>query len=319
MQYRKLGQSAIEIAPIVFGGNVFGWTADEQQSFKLLDALVDHGINMVDTANVYSTWAEGHVGGESESIIGKWFAKSGQRDKIVLATKVGMTMGDGTQGLKKDYIIKSAEESLKRLQTDHIDLYYAHKDDQNTPLEETLSAFDTLIKDGKVRAIASSNYSAERLSEALNVAKAENLPSYIAHQPEYNLFDRSDYESTLEPVCQQNELAVVTYFSLASGFLSGKYHSKADLENSARKDFLGKYMTPRGEKILAALAQVADAHQVPMATVALAWIMHRPSVTAPIASATSLAQLKQLAQAATLHLSVEQMDVLNEASQDKSA
>ncbi|CAG9298026.1 aldo/keto reductase [Celerinatantimonas diazotrophica] len=319
MQYRKLGQSTIEIAPIVFGGNVFGWTADEQQSFKLLDALVDHGINMVDTANVYSAWAEGHVGGESESIIGKWFAKSGQRDKIVLATKVGMTMGDGSQGLKKDNIVKSAEQSLKRLQTDYIDLYYAHKDDPNTPIEETLSAFETLIKDGKVRAIASSNYSAERLSEALDVAKAENLPSYIAHQPEYNLFDRSDYESTLEPVCQHNELAVVTYFSLASGFLSGKYHTKADLENAPRKDFLGKYMTPRGEKILAALANVANAHHVPMATVALAWIMHRPSVTAPIASATSLAQLEQLAQAATLNLSTEDMNILNDASDEPSA
>lgn len=316
MQYRKLGQSSIEIAPIVFGGNVFGWTADEQQSFKLLDALVDLGINMVDTANVYSAWAPGHVGGESESIMGKWFAKSGKRDKVVVATKVGMPMGDGSEGLKKDYIIKSAEESLKRLQTDHIDLYYAHKDDTNTPLKETLGAFETLIKDGKVGAIASSNYSAERLSEALKVAKAENLPQYIAHQPEYNLFDRAGYESALEKVCQQNELGVVTYFSLASGFLSGKYHSKADLEKSQRKDFLGKYMTPRGEQILAALAKVADAHQVPMATVALAWIMHRPSVTAPIASATSISQLEQLAQAATLSLSDEDMSALNEASNE---
>ncbi|MFM2477918.1 aldo/keto reductase [Celerinatantimonas sp. MCCC 1A17872] len=316
MQYRKLGQSSIEIAPIVFGGNVFGWTADEQQSFKLLDALVDLGINMVDTANVYSAWAPGHVGGESESIMGRWFAKSGKRDKVVVATKVGMPMGDGSEGLKKDYIIKSAEESLKRLQTDHIDLYYAHKDDTNTPLEETLGAFETLIKDGKVGAIASSNYSAERLSEALKVAKAENLPQYIAHQPEYNLFDRAGYESALEKVCQQNELGVVTYFSLASGFLSGKYHSKADLEKSQRKDFLGKYMTPRGEQILAALAKVADAHQVPMATVALAWIMHRPSVTAPIASATSISQLEQLAQAATLSLSDEDMSALNEASNE---
>lgn len=314
MQYRKLGQSNIEIAPIVFGGNVFGWTADEQRSFELLDALVDNGINMIDTANVYNAWAPGHQGGESETIMGKWLAQSGKRDKVIIATKVGMKMGDGSEGLSKENIIRSAEDSLKRLQTDHIDLYYAHRDDTDVPLEESLAAFDQLIKEGKVGAIASSNFSGQRLQIALDTARANNLPQFVAHQPEYNLFDRQGYEADLEGVCQRNKLGVVTYFSLASGFLSGKYRSKADLENSKRKDFLGKYMTPRGEQILTALGKVADAHNATMAAVALAWIIQRPSVTAPIASATSLEQLEQLVKATELTLSASDINLLNEAS-----
>lgn len=314
MHYRKLGQSNIEIAPIVFGGNVFGWTADEQRSFELLDALIDNGINMIDTANVYNAWAPGHQGGESETIMGKWLAQSGKRDKVIIATKVGMKMGDGSEGLSKENIIRSAEDSLKRLQTDHIDLYYAHRDDTDVPLEESLAAFDQLIKEGKIGAIASSNFSGQRLQIALDTARANNLPQFVAHQPEYNLFDRQGYETDLEGVCQRNKLGVVTYFSLASGFLSGKYRSKADLENAKRKDFLGKYMTPRGEQILTALGKVADAHNATMAAVALAWIIQRPSVTAPIASATSLEQLEQLVKATELTLSASDIDLLNEAS-----
>ncbi|MDC0612100.1 aldo/keto reductase [Vibrio sp.] len=316
MNRRRLGNSAIEIAPLVFGGNVFGWTADEQQSFKLLDALVDLDINMVDTADVYSAWAPDNNGGESETVIGQWIKKSGKRDKIVIATKVGMELPNGNKGLSKDYIIRSAEASLKRLNTDHIDLYYAHKDDESVPLEETLSAFEQLIKDGKVGAIASSNYSAERLQEALDVSRANNLPSFIAHQPEYNLFDRKGYEGALEEVCKSNELGVVTYFSLASGYLSGKYRSLDDVKNSKRNDFVQKYMTSRGEKILQALEQVAANHNVPMASAALAWIIHRPSVTAPIASSTSIDQLNELAQAAELSLSNEEMNLLNTASKE---
>lgn len=315
MDRRKLGNSAIEIAPLVFGGNVFGWTVDESASFKLLDGLVDVGLNMVDTANVYSAWAPGNKGGESESIIGQWLKKSGKRDKIIVATKVGMPMGDGTQGLAKDYIIKSAEASLRRLNTDHIDLYYAHKDDPSVPLEETLSAFEQLIKDGKVGAIASSNYAPSRLEEALDIARANHLPRFIAHQPEYNLFDRSGYEGGLEQTCVNNELGVVTYFSLASGFLTGKYRTQEDLNSSKRgADHLQKYMTERGLRILSALDIVAKQHNVKPAAVALAWIIHHPSVTAPIASATTMTQLQELAIAAELKLSDEEVQLLTIAS-----
>jgi len=315
MQYRKLGNSNIEIAPLVFGGNVFGWTIDEKQSFTLLDAFVDHGFNMIDTANMYSAWAEGNQGGESEAIIGNWLKKSGKRDKIILGTKVGMQMGDGSKGLSKQYIIRSADESLQRLKTDYIDVYYAHQDDPDVPLEESLRAFQQLIENGKVRTIASSNYSADRLIKALDIAKSENLPQFIAHQPEYNLYDRKGYEDDLEKVCQDYELGVVTFFSLASGYLSGKYRNNDDLKQSKRgKDFIDRYMTARGAKILKALDEVAQQHSVSAATVALAWIMHRPSITAPIASATSIAQLDQLTEAVNLHLSNADMKLLNEAS-----
>jgi len=316
MNRRKLGNSAIEIAPLVFGGNVFGWTVDEKASFELLDGLVDMDINMVDTADVYSAWAPGNKGGESETIIGNWLKKTGKRDKIVIATKVGMEMGNGTKGLAKDYIIKSAEASLKRLNTDHIDLYYAHKDDESVPLEETLSAFEQLIKDGKVGAIASSNYTAERLEQALTVSRENSLPSFIAHQPEYNLFDRAGYEAQLEQTCVKNELGVVTYFSLASGFLTGKYRTQDDVNAAKRgKDAIQKYMTERGLRILSALDTVADQHKVKPATVALAWIIHHPSVTAPISSATSIEQLRELAVAAQLKLSDADIALLNKASE----
>jgi len=315
MKQRSLGKTNIKIAPVAFGSNVFGWTVDQAQSFKLLDGCVAHGINMIDTANVYSRWVEGNDGGESESIIGNWLAQSGKRQQIVLATKVGMTMGDGSTGLSRKNIIASAEASLKRLKTDYIDVYYAHKDDPETPFEETLSAFQRLIDDGKVRAIASSNYSANRLMAVLTYARDNNLPEFVAHQPEYNLFDRAGYETEVEAVCKEMGLGVVTYFSLASGFLSGKYRTREDLEQSNRgAGFLEKYLTARGLQILRALDDIAHQHRTSAAAVALAWITHRATVTAPIASATSLEQLEQLAGAASLELSDPDMRYLNDAS-----
>ncbi|WP_221794528.1 aldo/keto reductase [Oceanobacter mangrovi] len=314
MQKQFLGRSKLQIAPVVFGGNVFGWTADQQRSFELLDACLDHGINMIDSANVYSAWAEGNQGGESETVIGNWLQKSGKRQQVIIATKVGMPLTDGSRGLGRQYIIDQTEASLERLKTDYVDVLYAHIDDPTVPFEETFAAFQQLIEAGKVRHIASSNYSAERLQAALSFSKQNNLPAFIAHQPEYNLFDRAGYEDELESVCQQNELGVVTYFSLASGFLSGKYRNAEDLKQSRRGIFLDKYMTERGLKILAALDQVSRAYNCPAATVALAWIINRPSVTAPIASATNVEQLRQIAAAADLKLAASDIQLLNDAS-----
>ncbi len=314
MKRVTLGQSSIEIAPIVFGGNVFGWTADQQQSFKLLDACVEQGINMIDTADVYSAWAPGNSGGESETVIGNWLQQSGKRDQVVIATKVGMPLPSGSGGLAKQHIINSVEASLKRLQTDYIDLYYAHKDDESVAFDETFAAFLQLQDEGKVRAIASSNYSASRLQQALQFTQQNNLKGFVAHQPEYNLFDRAGYEGELEEVCQQFGLGVVTYFSLASGFLSGKYRNAEDLQQSKRADFVQKYLTPRGLAILDVLTEVAQQHQVSAATVALAWIIARPSISAPIASATSIEQLQQLCAAASLQLSAAELQQLNQAS-----
>lgn len=315
MNKLRLGNSNIETSPIVFGGNVFGWTADETRSFTLLDALLDLDITMIDTANVYSAWVPGHQGGESETIIGKWLKKSNMRDRVTIASKVGMDMPDGTGGLSKANIIASAEASLRRLNTDYIDVFYAHRDDQSVPVEETLSAFEELIKTGKVRAIASSNYSGERLTTVLDFARENGLPQYIAHQPEYNLFDRQGYEQDVEKACISNELGVVTYFSLASGFLSGKYKNETDLLNSNRgKEFLQKYMTPRGINIVATLSDIARIYEVPAACVALRWIIQRPSVTAPIVSATSVAQLKELSLVDSFTLSDNDMSRLDNAS-----
>lgn len=315
MQKRSLGNSDIQIAPMVFGGNVFGWTVDQKQSYSLLDGCVDLGINMIDSANVYSAWVDGNEGGESEAVIGNWLSQSGKRDQVLLATKVGIPMGDDPGGLSKQSIIKAAEDSLKRLKTDYIDVYYAHRDDPDVTFDETFSAFEQLIKDGKVRAIASSNYSAERLKAAITFAQENHLPQFVAHQPEYNLFDRSGYEKALEPVCRDLSVGVVTYFSLASGFLSGKYRTKKDLEQSSRgAGFLEKYLTDRGLKILKALDEVASQHNSNPAAVALAWIAHRSSITAPIASATTLPQLEQLANGAMLTLTEADMAYLDEAS-----
>lgn len=314
MNSRKLGQSGIEVAPLAFGGNVFGWTIDEPASFKILDAFVDAGFNFIDTADVYARWAPGNQGGESETILGNWFAQSGKRDKVVLATKVGMEMGPGKVGLAKIRIKEAVEDSLKRLRTDRIDLYQSHKDDPDTPLEETLGAFSELIKEGKVRAIGASNYSAERLAEALEVSRANGLDRYECLQPHYNLCERAGYEDALEPVCQKGGLAVIPYYSLASGFLTGKYRSEADLGDRARAKGVKKYVNDRGFRILSALDDVSARHNSNPARVAIAWLLARPSITAPIASATSLAQLDDLIAATKLELSGSEIETLNAAS-----
>ncbi len=311
---RKLGASGLDVGPLALGGNVFGWTADEPRSFQILDAFAASGLNLIDTADVYSKWAPGHQGGESETIIGKWLKRSGSRGKVIIATKAGMEMGPNRKGLAKSYILRAAEDSLQRLQTDYIDLYQAHTDDPGTPLEETLEAFAQLIKQGKVRAIGASNYSAARLSEALQIAEQHGLPSYQSLQPLYNLCDRSDYETNLEPVCRTHGLGVITYFSLASGFLTGKYRSEADLSKSARGQAVKKYLNERGFRILRALDQVAEQYHSTPARVSLAWLMARPSVTAPIASATSLEQLTDLVEATKLALDPSAVEILNQAS-----
>jgi aryl-alcohol dehydrogenase-like predicted oxidoreductase len=313
MTKRKLGNSGLEIAPLAFGGNVFGWTVDEAMSFRLLDAFVAAGFSLVDTADLYSRWVPGNAGGESETIIGNWFKQSGKRDAVVLATKVGMDMGGDKKGLSRKYILQAVEDSLKRLQTDRIDLYQSHKDDPDTPLEETLEAYAHLIKQGKVRAIGASNYNAPRLSEALVVSEVNGFPRYETLQPEYNLFDREDYESGLEALCLEKGIGVITYYSLVSGFLSGKYRSLEDLSKSPRGQGIKKYLNDRGFCILAALDQVAAAHGSTPTSVALAWLIARPSVTAPIVSATSLAQLEELLRAATLVLDNASIALLNEA------
>ena len=313
MDKRKLGSSNIEVSPVCFGGNVFGWTIDEQQSFKLLDALADAGINFIDTADVYSTWAHGGTGGQSETIIGNWLKKSGKRDRVIIATKVGKEMGPGKIGLSKAYITKAVEDSLKRLQTDYIDLYQSHDDDQNTPFEETLATYGDLIKQGKIRAIGASNYTAQRLSESLEVSKANNLPTYQTLQPLYNLYDREVFEKDLEPLCVENGIGVINYYALASGFLTGKYRTEDDLAKTKRASNK-KYFNDRGFKLLKALDEVAAQYQANPAQISIAWLLARPSVTAPIASATSLEQLHDLAKAMELQLSTEAIELLNTAS-----
>jgi len=310
---RKLGNSGLEVSPLMLGGNVFGWTVDEPAAFKILDAFVDAGLNFIDTADIYSTWVPGHTGGESETIIGNWLKKSGKRSRIVLATKVGMQMPAG-KGLKKDYIFQGAEDSLRRLQTDHIDLYQSHEDDPSTPLEETLGAYGELIKQGKVRAIGASNYSADRLAEALKVSRQHGLPAYHCLQPKYNLCERADYESALEPLILREGLGVIPYYALASGFLTGKYRSESDLGKSPRGGGVKKYLNERGFRILAALDQVASAHHSTPGKVALAWLMACPGITAPIASATSIEQLRDLVDATNLELDRASIESLNRAS-----
>lgn len=314
MQKRKLGKN-LDIAPIVFGGNVFGWTIDQSRSFELLDAFVSAGFNCIDTADVYSRWAPGNKGGESETIIGNWFKVRGNRGNIVLATKVGHEMAPDKKGLKKDYILRSVEDSLHRLQTDYIDLYQAHRDDQTTPLEESLAAFDQLIRQGKVREIGASNYEADRLAKSLKASQDSNISAYQTLQPNYNLYDRQHFESALEKVCLDNHIGVIPYYSLASGFLSGKYRSEADISKSPRgQGIKTKYLNDRGFKILKALDEVAmETHSSPT-QVSLAWLLHRPAITAPIVSATSVAQLQDLIKAPDIKLSGAQIQKLNDAS-----
>ncbi len=314
MKKRKLGHSGLEILPLALGGNVFGWTADEPTSFNLLDAFVSAGFSLVDTADVYSVWAPDHRGGESESVIGKWLKRTGRRKDVVIATKVGMEMSPDRKGLSRGHILRSVEDSLKRLHTDYIDLYQSHTDDAETPLDETGETYARLIEQGKVRAIGASNYSAERLSRALVVSELHGYPSYQSLQPLYNLYDRADYETNLEPVCREKGLGVISYFSLASGFLTGKYRSEDDLSKSPRGRRTKQYLNERGFRILEALDQVAEQLDSTPARVSLAWLIARPSITAPIASATSLEQLDDLIESTRLELDRSALALLNEAS-----
>jgi aryl-alcohol dehydrogenase-like predicted oxidoreductase len=314
MKKRQLGQSSIETAPLMLGSNVFGWTADEATSFKILDAFVAAGLNFIDTADTYSTWVPGHQGGESETIIGNWFKRSGKREKIVIATKVGAEIPGQGKGLSKAWIMRQVEASLKRLQTDYIDLYQSHRDDPATPVEETLEAYAQLIQQGKVRVIGCSNFTAERIRESLAASRKNGWPRYESLQPNYNLYERATYESTLEPLALQEKLGVIPYYGLASGFLTGKYRSQDDLKKSQRGQSTKKYLNDRGFRILQALDQVAERYQTKPAQVALAWLMARKSITAPIASATSVEQLNELVQATTLELDRESIEKLNKAS-----
>lgn len=314
MKQRALGQTGLSIAPLVLGGNVFGWTIDERQSFAVLDAFVDHGFNAIDTADVYSAWAPGNKGGESETIIGKWLkARPGMRDKVVIFTKVGsVDGGPHAGGLRQEYISAAAERSLARLGIERIDLYFSHwPDPAGTSYAETLAAFDKLIAAGKVKAIGASNVDAAQLTEALSVSREKRLPPYQVLEPEYNLYDRASFEGSLRDLCIKEGLGVVTYYSLASGFLTGKYQSKDDLGQSKRGGRIAKYLTPRGEAILKALDVVSARHAAKPAEVALAWLMARQGVTAPIASATSVAHIESFAKAAQLGLTVDDIAELD--------
>ncbi len=314
MQKRALGQTGQQVAPLMLGGNVFGWTIDQEQSFRILDAFTERGFNFIDTADVYARWVPGNHGGESETILGAWFIRTGLRDKIVLATKVGMDMGGDRKGLSRHYILTAVEASLTRLQTDHIDLYQSHKDDEAVPLDETLEAYAQLVQQGKVLAIGASNYSGPRLRQAVELARREQLPIYQTLQPEYNLYDRENFESDQQPVCKELGIGVVPYFSLASGFLTGKYKTKADAKGKNRGARVEKYFDDRGLKILKALDQAAQQTGVKQATIALAWLLAQPTILAPIASATSLDQLDDLLAAADLKLPAEILNHLTEAS-----
>ncbi|MBW3518350.1 aldo/keto reductase [Flavobacterium sp. NKUCC04_CG] len=310
----KFGKSDLMVARVSFGGNVLGWTLDEKESFRMLDALVDNDLNFIDTANNYSYWVPGHQGGESEAIIGKWFKESGKRNKIILATKVGGQMGDGSKGLKADYIRHSVEASLKRLQTDYIDLYQSHYDDMETDQSETMGIYNQLIQEGKVRFIGASNLEPQRITTANEIARQNHWASYISVQPLYNLYDRAKFENEYLPIVQEGDLAVMSYFALASGFLSGKYRTAADLEGSKRKDMVKGYLNERGLRILDALEKIAREHQVSMATLATAWQINKPEITTPIVSATNSTQLQDIVKAMELKLTSEDKDALNHAS-----
>ncbi|MGJ7495884.1 aldo/keto reductase [Variovorax sp. RT4R15] len=315
MQLRALGRSGLQVSPLAFGGNVFGWTVDEALSFRLLDAWLDAGFNFIDTADVYSSWVPGHGGGESETIIGKWLRQSGKRNQVVLATKVGKPMGEGKTGLAPAYIRAAVDASLQRLKTDHIDLYQSHDDDPNTPMEDSLGAFAELIKAGKVRAIGASNFTAPRLAEALDVSDRLGLPRYESLQPLYNLYDRAVFEEALEPLCLARGVGVINFYALAAGFLTGKYRSAADAGKSQRgANTTKKYLNARGLRILDALDQVAGALGAKPGQVAIAWQIARPAITAPIASATSMQQLEELVAAAQLQLPPESIALLDAAS-----
>jgi len=314
MKKRKLGKTGMEIAPLIFGGNVFGWTTDQATSFALLDAFVGAGFNAIDTADVYSRWVPGHTGGESETILGDWMKQRGNRNQIIVATKVGMDMGDGKKGLSKLHILRSVEDSLRRLKTDYIDLYQSHKDDPETSMEETLGAYAELMKQGKVRAIGASQFKAERLVTAFETSRKTGLPAYQTLQPNYSLIERGEYEEHLEPECKKEGLGVINFWPLASGFLTGKYRSESDTVGKARARNVAQYLNERGFRILDALDQVAKKYNATPARISLAWLLARPSITAPIVSATSLAQLSDLIPSVELVLDRESIDSLNRAS-----
>ena len=314
---RPLGQSPLQVSPLCFGGNVFGWTADAATSFALLDAWLGAGMNFVDTADVYSRWVPGHVGGESETLIGQWLKKSGKRKQLVLATKLGKDMGDGKVGLHPKYIKQAVDASLTRLQTDYIDLYQTHDDDPAIPFEDVLGTVGDLIQAGKVRAIGASNYSAARLAEALDCSERHRLARFDSLQPLYNLYDRAVFEKELQPLCVARNVGVINFYALAAGFLTGKYRSEADASKSARgAKTTSLYLNPRGLRILDALEQVASQYQAQLGEVAIAWLLTRPGIAAPIASATSLEQLQSLVNAATLQLDDTALALLNAASQE---
>ncbi|MFM8481718.1 MAG: aldo/keto reductase [Gammaproteobacteria bacterium] len=317
---RPLGQSALEIAPLAFGGNVLGWTADEPRSFALLDAFVEAGFNLIDTADAYVRFIPGHQGGESESMIGRWLASRGpaMRARVLIATKVGLEMGPGESGLSAAYIRRAVDRSLQRLHTDYIDLYQAHRDDPNTPLEETAEAFDQLVKAGKVRAIGASNFSASRLAAALHTSDRLDLTRYCSLQPLYNLMQRADYEGELAALCQRERVGVISHSALAGGFLTGKYRSAADLGKSVRGARMGAWLDAQGLRLLEVLDELAATHNVTPAAIAIAWVLAR-GVTAPIASATDVSQLQTLLQSASLTLSGEQLAALDQARSTRSS
>jgi len=320
MALRKLGGTGLEIAPLVLGGNVFGWTADEATSFRILDGFVDAGLNAIDTADVYSRWAPGHEGGESETVIGNWLrANPGKRDKVLIFTKVGMDLGEDRKGLSARWITQAVEDSLRRLRTDRIDLYQSHRFDPDTPHEETLGIYAKLIEAGKIRAIGASNFDATQLGDALGVARAKGLPRYETLQPLYNLYDRDSFDGALRDLCIAEGIGVIPYYGLAAGFLTGKYRSEADLANSQRGRSVGKYLNPRGMRIVDALKEVAARNNAQPGEVALAWLIARKGVTAPIASATSLAQLEGLVKATRLTLPAEDIAALDQASAETQA
>ena len=311
---RTLGKSDLQVSPIAFGGNVFGWTLDQKQSFRILDAFVDAGFNFIDTADTYSTWVPGNHGGESETIIGQWLKQRGKRDDLIIATKLGGDMGDGKKGLRAGYIAQAVDASLKRLGTDYIDLYQSHYDDPETPVEETIQAFNALIKSGKVRYLGASNLSADRITQSNRFAAENGLQGYVSLQPLYNLYDRQKFETEYQPTVEREGLATITFYALASGFLTGKYRSEADFGKSPRGGGMAKYLDERGFRILEALDRIAAETGAPAAQLALAWQLHKPAVTAPIASATSERQLADLVAAADLKLTAEQVALLDEAS-----
>lgn len=312
-QKRTIGSSDLQVTPFDLGANVFGWTADEKTSFEILDTYVDLGFNFIDTANNYSTWVPGNQGGESEAIIGKWLKKSGKRDQVVITTKVGSEMGDGRSGLKREYVIEQVEDSLRRLNTDHIDLYFTHFDDPTTPIAEVLETYDRLVKEGKVRHIGASNMSAERIEESIKLSRSNGWAEYICLQPEYNLYDRANYEQNYEPLAQKYNLGVVSYYSLASGFLTGKYRDKSDFGQSQRGGGIEKYINDRGSEILDVLQEIALEHDATLAQIALAWLLNRPSITAPIASVSKPAQLDIL-KSVNISLTKDNLFKLDEVS-----